>query len=46
MIAYKKVQLSLRISNELSEKLKVKAKEYGISVNSYVTMILSKECQK
>ncbi len=39
-------RLTLRISNELLEQLKTKARENEMSVAAYVRMILKKEIKK
>ena len=43
MTAVKKVQLSLRIPGNLSEKITEKSLEMGISANALITLILTKE---
>lgn len=39
-------QITLRLKSGLAERIEKKANELGISVNAYISMILSKETNK
>ncbi len=43
MSSLKKTQITLRLKEDLANKISEKAGEYGISVNAYISMVLSKE---
>lgn len=39
-------RLALRISKDLLERIKTKAKAYGLSASGFVRMVLSRETEK
>lgn len=46
MPAQIKVQIPIRAPKDLSDKLKKKALEMGVSMNAYILMVLTKELSR